>query len=85
MTGKRRTKHVLAPLSVKKRRALLSANRYHALSNDKKKSEQEREAKPPPIIVSTNEKSEVIQTTLIEIGVVDFALKWISIEQQERL
>lgn len=84
--GKRKNKHVLAPLSVK--RALLQKNRFHLLTSDShqqastslfvKNDEQEIRERLPPIIITGKTFNE-IRPMLLSMKVNKFALKIISI------
>lgn len=86
MAKKRKNKHVLAPLSVK--RALLKANRFHPLSADSNQqattssfvnnAEPNKQERPPPIIVTGKTYAEG-KPMLDAIKAKDFALKIITI------
>lgn len=85
--GKRKNKHVLAPLTMK--RALLKANRFHPLAVDSNRPatttptyvndvNQKNKDKLPPIVITGKTYTEV-KTMLAAIKATKFAVKIISI------
>lgn len=85
--GKRKNKHVLAPLSVK--RALLKANRFHPLATDSNRqatttpsfvndADRKNQERLPPIVVTSKTFNEV-KPMIDAIKATKFAIKIISI------